>query len=188
MYASYWRLQIRILSNTKKMIQHLEELRNYLGECLQCPVCMEFYKDPQILLCLHSICSECLHRLLRISNGTALQCPVCREDNGFQPATVIYRTDTHINLLIELYGKVKELLEKKEGNGIQHVADTKIIGNFSKEKMDISTGVTSAKKIQTNAECEDGYQILKSQKGIAFPSLNHLDTKASSDHLTFHAS
>ncbi|XP_063070664.1 E3 ubiquitin-protein ligase TRIM35-like [Engraulis encrasicolus] len=45
-------------------------------EDLSCPVCTEVYKDPVILSCSHSICTECLTRFWNTKGSR--ECPVCR--------------------------------------------------------------------------------------------------------------
>ena len=40
----------------------------------ECPVCMEVYEKPQILLCSHSLCERCLDR---ITFNETVRCPLC---------------------------------------------------------------------------------------------------------------
>ena len=42
---------------------------------LECPVCMELYKDPRLLPCSHTLCKTCLDGVVKNSSIT---CPVCR--------------------------------------------------------------------------------------------------------------
>ena len=56
----------------------VERLRERL---LQCPVCMDEFHDPRLLPCHHTMCSECIQRLLLSStSGRMFRCPQCRRD------------------------------------------------------------------------------------------------------------
>ncbi|KAK7110489.1 E3 ubiquitin-protein ligase TRIM56-like isoform X2 [Littorina saxatilis] len=56
----------------------VERLRERL---LQCPVCMDEFHDPRLLPCHHTMCKECINRLLISStSGRMFRCPQCRRD------------------------------------------------------------------------------------------------------------
>jgi hypothetical protein len=51
-----------------------------LAEQLQCPVCLERFRDPRVLPCLHTFCSPCLGDVMasqRAADGS-FPCPECR--------------------------------------------------------------------------------------------------------------
>mmetsp|Transcript_4041 Transcript_4041/g.5015 ORF Transcript_4041/g.5015 Transcript_4041/m.5015 type:complete len:370 (-) Transcript_4041:958-2067(-) len=57
-----------------------------LAEEMSCSLCLELFREPRVLPCQHSFCTECL---LQITDGptTELECPLCRKvyslgDNG----------------------------------------------------------------------------------------------------------
>ncbi|KAL2080933.1 hypothetical protein ACEWY4_022786 [Coilia grayii] len=50
--------------------------RAFSEEDLSCPVCYNVYKDPVILTCTHSICTDCLKRFWDTKGSR--ECPVCR--------------------------------------------------------------------------------------------------------------
>ncbi|XP_078574666.1 uncharacterized protein LOC144860952 [Branchiostoma floridae x Branchiostoma japonicum] len=58
-------------------------------EFLVCQVCLEDFKQPKMLPCLHTFCQSCLERLLATEPAGKLDCPTCRQDvalprNGVQ--------------------------------------------------------------------------------------------------------
>lgn len=57
----------------------IERLRERI---LQCPICMDEYKDPRILPCHHTVCLNCLLDFVRhsSSSGRLFRCPQCRSD------------------------------------------------------------------------------------------------------------
>ena len=50
---------------------------------LECPVCMEFYKDPRLLPCSHTLCKTCLDGVV---NNSSITCPVCRATHSVPPS------------------------------------------------------------------------------------------------------
>nr|XP_045364323.1 E3 ubiquitin-protein ligase TRIM50 [Camelus bactrianus] len=50
-----------------------------LEDRLQCPVCLEVFKEPLMLQCGHSYCKRCLLSLSRHLDSE-LRCPVCRQE------------------------------------------------------------------------------------------------------------
>ncbi|KAJ7382998.1 hypothetical protein OS493_031501 [Desmophyllum pertusum] len=54
-------------------------LADNLAKELECAVCLEQYKEPKVLPCLHSFCKTCLEGLLpRRSIMCWVNCPSCR--------------------------------------------------------------------------------------------------------------
>ena len=54
-------------------------LAENLEKELECAVCLEQFKDPKVLPCLHSFCKICLEGLVdREGNAWKLNCPSCR--------------------------------------------------------------------------------------------------------------
>ena len=53
-------------------------LAENLEKELECTVCLEQFKDPKVLPCLHSFCKICLEGLVcREGNAWKLNCPSC---------------------------------------------------------------------------------------------------------------
>eukprot|EP00058_Branchiostoma_floridae_P021780 XP_002607270.1 hypothetical protein BRAFLDRAFT_88218 [Branchiostoma floridae] len=58
-------------------------------EFLVCQICLEDFRQPKVLPCLHTFCQPCLERLLVTEPVGKLSCPTCRQDvplpqNGVQ--------------------------------------------------------------------------------------------------------
>ncbi|XP_038066118.1 E3 ubiquitin-protein ligase TRIM32-like [Patiria miniata] len=45
-------------------------------EHMQCPVCQDYFKQPKILNCQHSVCEACLEKE-KVSAVSKVECPVC---------------------------------------------------------------------------------------------------------------
>ncbi|KAK3592991.1 hypothetical protein CHS0354_023216 [Potamilus streckersoni] len=59
-----------------------EKIERLRVRILQCPICMDEYKDPRILTCHHSVCMGCLEDFIRSSSSTGrvFRCPSCRAE------------------------------------------------------------------------------------------------------------
>ena len=55
-----------------------KSLRCEVEEHLTCSVCLETFKDPKVLPCLHSYCHECIVNLAKNANSNTIDCPECR--------------------------------------------------------------------------------------------------------------
>ena len=61
------------------MAEH-SSLRRQVSETVNCPICLENFKDPRSLPCVHSFCFQCLQGLYQNRNpGNNVSCPVCRK-------------------------------------------------------------------------------------------------------------
>lgn len=73
---------------------------------LTCPVCLEIFDNPKVLVCHHPVCYGCLEKLVthsNTSNGVIL-CPECRtpthvSEDGVKELPVAF----HINRLKDMY-------------------------------------------------------------------------------------
>ncbi|XP_078611368.1 E3 ubiquitin-protein ligase TRIM56-like [Branchiostoma floridae x Branchiostoma japonicum] len=81
-------------------------------EFLVCQICLEDFRQPKVLPCLHTFCQPCLERLLATEPVGKLSCPTCRQDvplpeNGVQ--------GLKSNFLV---GKLHDILRQQpKGNG-----------------------------------------------------------------------
>ncbi|XP_035675222.1 tripartite motif-containing protein 3-like [Branchiostoma floridae] len=76
-------------------------------EFLVCQVCLEDFRQPKVLPCLHTFCQPCLERLLATEPAGKLDCPTCRQDvplpeNGVQ--------GLKSNFLV---GKLRDILQQQ---------------------------------------------------------------------------
>ncbi|XP_078609973.1 uncharacterized protein LOC144881107 [Branchiostoma floridae x Branchiostoma japonicum] len=81
-------------------------------EFLVCQICLDDFKQPKMLPCLHTFCQPCLERLLETQRPAKLSCPTCRQDvplpeNGVQGLKANF-----------LVGKLHDILQQqRKGNG-----------------------------------------------------------------------
>jgi len=55
-------------------------LQREVSEIVTCPICLEDFKDPRLLPCVHTFCFQCLQGLYEDKNpGDNVSCPVCRK-------------------------------------------------------------------------------------------------------------
>ena len=94
----------------------LAETLELLEKQVQCSICLETYRDPKALACLHAYCRECIQRLLlQQQRDQEVECPQCRSVvsvAGNDPTSL--PTVFFINGLIEWC----EILRKAEGNEV----------------------------------------------------------------------
>ena len=70
------------------------QLQDDLDKFLQCPVCLEQIKEPKLLTCQHSFCSNpCLKNMIttknikfgrKISSKNTVKCAICRKSYDFR--------------------------------------------------------------------------------------------------------
>ena len=61
--------------------------RGTTGEDIKCAICLEVYKDPHLLPCLHSFCKTCLIKL-STSSHRKIKCPTCRKEHSLSHSGV----------------------------------------------------------------------------------------------------
>jgi len=62
-------------------------LGHKLDELLKCPVCLDTFREPRTLCCLHTFCTECLEGCRRLLRRD-IECPVCKRVSSLPPAGV----------------------------------------------------------------------------------------------------
>ncbi|XP_035685738.1 E3 ubiquitin-protein ligase TRIM56-like [Branchiostoma floridae] len=83
---------------------------------LECKVCLEPYRRPKVLSCLHTFCQECLEQLhKRQGDAQHLECPTCRTKTELPGAGVTALKD---NFFVESLAdavKLHKTVKKTEG-------------------------------------------------------------------------
>ena len=58
-------------------------LLEQIGDFLECQICLDSFKRPKVLQCLHTFCQDCLFRMAP-SGHDVVVCPTCREHTPLQ--------------------------------------------------------------------------------------------------------
>lgn len=77
-----------------------------LGEQVQCPVCLDVYKQPKILDCHHALCLDCIDNLVSIDDEEkeSIDCPTCRKSTKLpKNGTGDLPPAFYLNTLLELH-------------------------------------------------------------------------------------
>ena len=73
-------------------------------EDIKCAVCLEVYKDPHLLPCLHSFCKTCLVKL-SASSHRKIKCPTCRKEHSLSHCGVDgLLPNTYLSNKVEEFG------------------------------------------------------------------------------------
>ncbi|XP_078582492.1 uncharacterized protein LOC144865549 [Branchiostoma floridae x Branchiostoma japonicum] len=95
-------------------------LNKISGDFLECTICLEPFKDPKVLPCLHTFCEGCLKKFIaqdKVKNK--FSCPTCRTEtvlpkggvsklkNNFFVQSLSDTIDTHKSLVSKEDGKVQ---------------------------------------------------------------------------------
>ena len=93
---------------------------------LKCGVCLELFKDPRCLPCLHTFCMECIQRTM--NDDCFLKCPICRakhelgqEGAGLLPVNLYALQKLPLKRLKQQQGDVVKMCESC-GEAESHVA------------------------------------------------------------------
>ena len=85
-----------------------EKALQKLSYQLTCSVCLDNYREPRVLPCLHAFCKMCLERLVS-RDGTSLTCPNCRRTTRVpQGGVSTLQSAFYIHHLVD----VRDTLEK----------------------------------------------------------------------------
>lgn len=88
-------------------------LKRIQEDYLNCSICLEEFKEPKVLPCLHRFCAECLKRV--INKNKKFKCPLCKKEllsplNGVDG----YMTDFAMQSIMEALQKSAEALATEE--------------------------------------------------------------------------
>ncbi|XP_078584584.1 E3 ubiquitin-protein ligase TRIM56-like [Branchiostoma floridae x Branchiostoma japonicum] len=94
------------------------KLLNRLSEdFLECQICLQPYRRPKVLSCLHSFCQQCLEEFLKRQKvKTELDCPTCRSKTLLPGGGVAELKDNFfVESLKDTVGVHKKLTDEAEG-------------------------------------------------------------------------
>ena len=105
---------------------HALSIDDELSTELKCGVCLELFKDPRCLPCLHTFCMECIQRTM--NDDCFLKCPICRakhelgqEGAGLLPVNLYALQKLPLKRLKQQQGDVVKMCESC-GEAESHVA------------------------------------------------------------------
>ncbi|XP_071853835.1 uncharacterized protein [Apostichopus japonicus] len=92
-----------------------------------CSVCLNQFKEPKLLPCLHRYCRDCLNTVIQASQDGTVKCPLCQQDyvipeNGVDD----FKSDFHMKSMLEFvnlqksfeYEKVKQCVSCSENTKV----------------------------------------------------------------------
>ncbi|XP_078617587.1 E3 ubiquitin-protein ligase TRIM56-like [Branchiostoma floridae x Branchiostoma japonicum] len=83
---------------------------------LECKVCLEPYRRPKVLSCLHTFCQECLEQLhKRQGDSQHLECPTCRTKTELPGSGVTALKDNFFVQSLADAVKLHKTVKEKEG-------------------------------------------------------------------------
>ncbi|XP_071854634.1 uncharacterized protein [Apostichopus japonicus] len=89
-------------------------LTNLAENFFLCSVCLDQYKEPKQLPCLHRYCRNCLKTVIQASSGGKLKCPLCKQEYVIPEKGVDdFKTDFHMNSMLEFI-QLQKSFENKD--------------------------------------------------------------------------
>ncbi|XP_066291067.1 tripartite motif-containing protein 2-like [Branchiostoma lanceolatum] len=119
-------------------------------EFLVCQICLEDFRQPKVLPCLHTFCQPCLERLLATEPVGKISCPTCRQDvplpeNGVQGLKSNFLVGK-LHDILQQQPKRKGEASKPRANGVPYLQS----GRFAAEL-----------RARETSKCEDHNEINK---------------------------
>lgn len=95
-------------------------------EQLVCAICLERFNDPRFLNCLHTFCSQCIHKIINQQPSEHIVCPTCREetvipDYGVDALKSNFFANSLLDLVSYQYDEIKK--EKQKGDRCENCMD-----------------------------------------------------------------
>ena len=108
-----------------------EKALQKLSDQLTCSVCLDNYREPRVLHCLHAFCKMCLERLVS-RDGTSLTCPKCLKvayQHYSRPSisTILSMLETHSRK-----SKTRKRHVKNVKKMMQRVTAATVVSSFAK--------------------------------------------------------
>ncbi|PIK47686.1 hypothetical protein BSL78_15460 [Apostichopus japonicus] len=93
-----------------KVVKDLSE------DFLSCCICMNQFKTPKMLPCIHSFCEECIEKYAAKQDGNEVPCPTCRKVCTLPEAGVKgLQTNFHLINLAEKVNLLEKLTSRRKG-------------------------------------------------------------------------
>lgn len=85
-----------------------------INEQLMCAICLERLTSPLFLQCLHTFCSQCLHRIVNNDPTPIITCPTCRAETQLPEKGVDYlMPNFFVTQMLDLVQQKSEELKKE---------------------------------------------------------------------------
>lgn len=103
-------VQVRFASTVAKMAEG--KTAATIEDLLTCSLCLELFKEPKTLTCLHSYCKACLNEMTTSTDKhDSLMCPLCRDETSISESGI---DGLPTNFFIKNLLDVAELRSKNE--------------------------------------------------------------------------
>ena len=89
---------------------------------LECPVCMERYRDPRVLQCAHHFCKVCLEEIADRHPQGSVTCPTCRHVTSLEGENGASKLPRY-RLINEYIEQVDEFVTSCQDTGVDKLCD-----------------------------------------------------------------
>ena len=147
-------------------------LSNQIDKITSCSICLETFKEPKILPCIHTFCLRCLDTYCKDKNpGEEETCPFCRKIFTIPPDGMLVLPSLESILfsswrLIDWY--------RKEGVKPDRIPDSEL-NYFSASKRKIIEGIIHIDGVPTKHFSEPELRVLMEESGLAVTALERLE-------------
>ncbi|XP_066913396.1 E3 ubiquitin-protein ligase TRIM71-like [Clytia hemisphaerica] len=102
------------------------EVIENIYEQLICPVCLDPFKEPKFLKCLHTFCNHCIHEIVNQEPRDVIICPTCRvetpiPETGLDALKKNFFANSMLDLVAYQYEEIKK--EKQKLSDCDQCAD-----------------------------------------------------------------
>ncbi|CAH1250620.1 TRIM56 [Branchiostoma lanceolatum] len=105
-------------SNSERETKIDSTLSKISGDFLECTICLEPFKDPKVLPCLHTFCEDCLKKFIaqdKVKNK--FQCPTCRTETVLPKGGVAsFKNNFFVKTLSDTVQAQTSLVSKEDDN------------------------------------------------------------------------